>query len=140
MYLLILVKRHLVLESVRPYFVSFFADRPLHFLPSFHDNSSSKKTAGDYRAFSRTLVKCVVWTTHPLFPSFHALVFCGRSAKNDTKYGRTDSNTRWRLTKIRGYIKSRAFNFSSLNDVIFQPMRSLDLRIRDHVSISAGTL
>ena len=64
----------------------------------------------------------------------------GRSAKNDTKYGRTDSNTRWRLTKIPGYIKSRAFNFSSLNDVIFQPMRSLDLRIRDHVSISAGTL
>ena len=50
----------------------------------------------------------------------------GRSAKNDTKYERTDSNTRWRLT--------------SLNDVIFQPMRSLDLRIRDHVSISAGTL
>ena len=43
-------------------------------------------------------------------------------------------------TTLSTYIKSRAFNFSSLNDVIFQPMRSLDLRIRDHVSISAGTL
>ena len=46
----------------------------------------------------------------------------GRSAKNDAKYGRTDSNNRWRLT--------------SLNDVIFQPMRSLDFFITNHVIIT----
>ena len=50
------VKRHLVLESVRSYFVSFFADRPLDFLPSTHNSSSSsKKTAGFH----------VLWSSAP---------------------------------------------------------------------------
>ena len=52
--------------------------------------SSTKKTACDYCAWKKEVERAVLW-----------------SAKNDTKFERTDPNNRWRLTQ----------KFSCLNDV-----------------------
>ena len=80
-----LVKRHLLLESVRPYFASFFADRPLHFLPRtfivFLPTIAEAAAAANKRPVCiPILVKRVVCTRRHA-PSLQALahVFCAPS-------------------------------------------------------------